>query len=1336
MGYKYYKILILLLVVGGVHLPSLFANNQLRFQNIESEQGLSNSTIISIVQDKYDMLWFASYDGLNRYDGYSFQVYRHRKNDSHSILSDMLKVLYIDKNEELWIGSQEGLSHYCFESNDFENFIFPTVGDGNMPINAIIDYDDTHLLIGSDSGLVLFDKITKSFEEFYSIGNSKVSIRAIAEHGNKYLIGTDKGLFLYKRTEDYFTLANTELENITVQSILYLSHSNIWIGTEGDGLYSLDLVNGKIQNFKNNSKDPTTISSNYVRSLMLNEKNQIWIGTFNGLSILESNKGTFQNYYNNPIKRGSISQNSIRVIFKDSQGGVWLGTYYGGLNYYHPLKNQFGYIQQNPYIPSLNDKVMSCIAEDVSGNIWIGTNDNGINLYYPLTNRFQYINKQTSPYIKSNNIKALLMSKDNRTVFVGIHGGGLIKVDKKTLKGESVPIPSENVYALQYGNENDIWVGTLDGLFIYNEQTKEIRKLDTSYLTSDEVFCLFLDSRNRMWIGGNKSISVFSLNNQQFNLDIHKEYRKSGVSSNVNCIMEDSKKRIWIGTRGGLIEYNHNGGIFTSYTIEDGLSNNVIYGIIEDATENLWISTNQGLNSFSIHKKEFRAYSEEDGLPFEQFNNYSFLKSKDGLLYFGGINGLIYFYPQSLKENPYLAIPRIVKLSIANREVSPNDKTGVLTSNILQTRNIKLKPNQNNVSIEFAVTNYLAGKHNFFAYMLEGLDNDWTYTSENRIATYSYLKAGNYTFKLKAANNDGVWNDEITTLLIYVQPLWWKTWWAILIWISLISVGFIIFGRFLRQRNQLRNQLEINVLEKKKMAEVNQMKMRFFINVSHEFKTPLSLIISPVQEMLDKITDAWTIAQLKIVQKNAHKLLHLVSQLMDYRRAELGVFELKANYINPKKVINDAFMLFEKLARNKNIVYLQDYQLGDKEFLVDPNYLEMILSNLLSNAFKFTNNDGTVILRVEEDIDWLIVEVIDTGIGIPKDKLSMIFERFYQVQVTDKGTGIGLSLVKRLIELHHGKILIESEFGKGTKFSVLIPQNENLYYKDEIEYNRRKFVTKQNDINYLFEEKTDNKETKNADILKDKTILLAEDDEDVSLYLVERLSSEYKVVAVSDGQKALDVLENYEVDLVITDIMMDNVDGLKLCKAIKQNIQTCHLPVIILSAKSNVEDQLRGLKVGADDYLSKPFTFSVLNAKVQNMIKSRYIIKEHYSKSLDFEPEKVAFNELDKELLSKARKIVMNNIDNTNFSADMFSSEMGMSRSNLHLKLKAVTGESTIDFIRKIRFGEASKLLLDGRYNVAEVSAMVGFSTPSYFATSFKKYFGCLPTEYVKERGN
>ncbi len=1312
-------------------------NEQIRFSGLSIQDGLSQSTVYSIQQDKKGFIWVATADGLNKYDGYNFTIYQQIKNDSASIQSNLIRALFFDNNDNLWIGTGTGLSFYDQKKNTFRNYVL------NSQVNHICQTQPNTLLVATLDGFFKFDIAKKTFFPISMEGKEKPHAQVIAKYSDLIFAGSNAGLYMSPAGSDRFVLLHKELSGKNIMDILP-SSKGIWVATEGDGLYFFG-NDSKIKRYKHIPNDNKSLSSDYVRCLCYDSQNRLWVGTFVGLNIFNEQSDSFDCYYSNEIDRGSISQNSVRSLFLDNQGAMWVGTFYGGLNYYHPLQNRFGRISHLPFANSLSDNVVSCIVESHPGELWIGTNDNGINVYDVDKKHFTYYtaDEYSNGLLLSNNIKAILVN-DNH-VYIGSHGGGISILNRSTgafkhFTTQNSLLKSNNVYSFALAPDKKIWVGTLYGLMVFNPQTQMIEPLSENNgskqtLDKKNIYFLYADSKNRMWIGTETGSFIYSFTDEKLSHYIgNNEASTSRQGEFVNCIMEDNKNRIWIGTSNGLNLFDEEKQSFYTYTTEDGLPNNTVFGILQDSYGRLWLSTNKGLSCFIPETGKFRNYTLMDGIQSDQFNNYSYCKTSNGEMYFGGINGITYFYPESLEDNPFTPHVIITQLNLFNKPVLPGDDTGILEKDISDTSFLELTPSQSSFSLTFTVPNFLSAKHNTFAYKLEPFEKDWNYTSDIRTVSYSFLPHDDYVFSVKAANSDGMWDNTPTVLKIKVLPHWWQTAWARLVFMLLALIIIYVIFRFIRYKESMKNQLNMERLEKEKMEEINQMKLRFFINISHEFRTPLSLIISPIQEMINRITDKWTREQLKIVQRNTNKLLHLVNQLMDYRRAELGVFELKATKKNPTHQVEESMAMFERLAKQKKIDFILENDTDNKQLIYDPHYFELVLNNLLSNAFKFTPEGGKIDVCLYEKDKNFILQISDTGCGLTEEQLKRIFERFYQVNADSIGTGIGLSLVKRLMELHHGKIEVKSEPGKGTDFYIYFPQDKNVYNENEIIDTQNEIVHRsisEEEIN-LIRMPEENKENPEIDENK-PCLLIVEDDTEVRDYLQFNLKEIANIKTASDGEEALKIIKENDINIIITDLMLPVMDGIKLCKAIKQNIRTSHIPIIILTAKTNQQDELEGLAAGADDYVNKPFNLSILKAKVQNMLKAKRRMLEHYSQTLEIDPEKVTFNAMDKELLEKAKNIVERNLNNSEFSVDEFCKEIGMSRSNLHLKLKAITGESTIDFIRKIRFSHACQLLKDGRYSIAEISTMVGFNTPSYFTTSFKKYFGVLPTDYVKE---
>ena len=1046
---------------------------------------------------------------------------------------------------------------------------------------------------------------------------------------------------------------------------------------------------------------------------------------------------------------GTLSQNSVRCIFRDSQGGMWLGTYWGGLNYYHSLCNRFQQIKHIPFYNSLSDNVVSCIVEDKKNNLWIGTSDGGLNFYDNITKTYKnyLFNPDTSEGVPFKDIKTVYVDESADKVYVGAHAGGMMILNRRTGKKEfynqqNSNLPSNNIYSIISDEGEGLWVASLEHFIYFDIARKRFTVIDKDVKgrpVQKYNRLLFRDSKRRIWAGGEMGLSVYNqidkslLTNTDFHIPTVLE------QSFVNCIYESASGYIWIGTRNGLFALREGDKEPLQYTTDNGLPSNVIYGILEDSYGRLWVSTNQGLSCFNPDNRKLRNFTIVDGLQSNQFNTGAYCRVSNGHMLFGGINGITSFRPETLIDNPYTPKPVINKLFVFNEEVLPNDETGILKENIEGVDHIILKSSQNSFSISFVVSNYIAGKHNTFAYKLEGYNEEWYKQGDISPVSYSNLPAGNYRFLLKAANNDGKWSKDMAVLHIKVLPVWYCTWWALSIFaLFFVLFAFIIF-RFFWLRKSMQTEIRMERLDKEKREEISQMKIRFYVNISHELRTPLTLIVAPLQELLSNVTGHWEREKLLYIQRNTKRLLHLVNQLMDYRRAELGIFELKPVYANIYKRVLNTFLNYESLAKRKDIDYNFYSELQDEDVLFDGTYLDLIVNNLLSNAFKYTGDGESVSVKLYKENKNVVLQVIDTGAGIPEDKQQKIFERFYQIENGHEGSGIGLSLVQRLVELHHGQITLVSEVGEGSTFSIYIPQDKSVYSADELLGSsgeleeQRVYSTNAHDMYVDDVEFVEVETNEKEESSKHGTILIAEDNEELRQYLSNGLSAQFNLIKAENGQQALDLLKDNDVDLILSDVMMPVMDGIKLCKSVKQNLRTCHIPVYLLSAKVDVKYQLKGLQVGADDYIPKPFSMEVLIAKILNMLRTRYRIFEHFSNAAEIEPDKITSNAMDEEMLKKAIAIVEKNISNVEFSTEQFASEMNMSRSNLHLKLKAITGKSAIDFIHKIRFNRACQLLKEGKYTVSEISFMVGYNTPSYFAARFKKYMGCLPTEYGKK---
>lgn len=1314
------------------------------FIHIGIEQGLSQSTVFDITQDKQGYMWFATYDGLNKYDGYDFTVYQHDETDPNSLSGDMVRALKTDSRGRLWISTEKGLSLYCAEKDCFINY--PFENREYTTITDIEEIDPERLLIGTAKGTLLFNTETRTFStDQLPAPLLSISPTTLKKEGDKIFVGTSgEGIFIYSIADNTLKpLTVPEIRGVEILSVLQQSSTCLWVATEGKGLFRINPQTKEVKTYRKGGNH--RLSSDYVRALTLDSKSRLWVGTFTALNIYDEEKDTFSTFDRDLKKQESLSQTSVRSIFMDSQGGMWLGTYFGGLNYYHPLKNRFRNIQSGSFGNSLNDNVTAHIVEDKENGLWIATNSGGVNYYNRKNGTFTYYTHKDK--LGSNDVKAIYIDENKSLVYIGTHTGGLNILHRKSGQMENYANIS-NVYSILPTVNGDYWISALDSLVRFNPQKRTFTTVTTEQdgtpIKAKRITAFFRDSKQRLWLYGEKGMAVYTEKNDGLHSAPLLPADAPVGQLYINTMHEARNGVFWIGTRNGIYRFDEQQKEFKQYTTTHGLPNNVVHGILEDAYGNLWLSTNKGLSCFQPLTEKFRNYTDNDGLQSNQFTSGSCCHAQNGQMYFGGINGITAFHPEQLVDNPYTPPVVITRLRLFNKPIQPGDESEILEKSIDATQSITLAASQSMFSLEFVVSNYISGTHNTFAYKLKGYDKEWYYTDSQRSASYSNLPHGTYHFLVKAANSDGKWNETPTELEIVILPVWYKTGWAVLLFCLVFIAAVIFIFRYFWMRKSMETKLQMERIDKERQKEVNEMKLRFFINISHELRTPLTMILAPLQDIMDKVDDRWVRKQLEHVQRNTNRLLHLVNQLLDYRRAELGVFNLKVKYNLIHRTIEKDFLFYDKVAQQKNIDYNLRSEVEGKKILCDPDYMELIINNLLSNAFKYTAEGKSITVILKEKGYKLLLIVKDTGSGIPADKQGRIFERFYQADNEHLGSGIGLSLVQRLVELHHGHIEVESTEGKGTTFTICLPTDEAAYSPEEKaamlndEEQQQVYTTNTPDM-YIADvenekmEKTEDA-SKDPESKRDEKILIVEDNAEIGQYLSNELGQYYQVLKAGNGEEAMSIIKEQEIDLVLTDVMMPVMDGLQLCKLIKQNLRTCHIPVIILSAKADPKEQLDGLQVGADDYIPKPFSMAMVSAKIKNLFRTRHRAIDFYSKSLEIEPEKIALNPLDEDLLKRAVEIMEKHMDDVEFTTDEFAREMHMSRSNLHIKMKAVTGESTNDFIRKMRFGKACKLLKEGRYTVSEISVMVGYNTPSYFATSFKKYFDCLPSEYGKKR--
>ena len=1338
--------------------------------NFSTDNGLSRNTVFDIVQSRDGMLWIATNGGLNRFDGYEVRIFRHDMQSAASIASDNVTDLATDFSGRIWAATDRGLSAYDDRTGAFNNY-----SCRETAVSAVVPLDSRHLLVNAGGRLVNFNLTDHQFRRIGVCLNHLPAVTALYRHGRDIFIGTRRSVYRYDVRGNRLTRLPLPALEGSSQCLFLQGGTRLWVGTEGGGLYGLDLRSRRTVRF---TPANSALSSPYVRALNADVHGNLWVGTVDGLYAVAP-LGRLE-----PLARkganGAGATLSVRCIFRDSQNGIWTGTFFNGIYYYNDHRGRFTSIRNVPNQNSLSNNVVSCIVGDRDRNLWIGTN-NGLDRR-DAHGVFHVYN--TSGGMPGNDIKSVYCDAADGRVYVGTQLGGLAVLDSSSgsiavHRSHDNIADNNSIYAILPTKEpGRLLLGTLNGLRAYDKATGAITPVSIQRRGHQpRLIWSMVYNRGLLWTGCEDGLAAYAPGPgnslRQVSID---RLQPRLVYGHINALYNSRDGSLWVCTQEGLFNIDtRNRSLTHRLTTHDGLPSDVVYGIIEDRGGTLWISTDYGLCAYTPGKPgtgdnrnptngRIHLYGKSDGIRNVQFMAGAAWAAPDGQILFGGTNGVTAFYPGRFVTNRYTPKPVITGLTVMDKAVSPTPGD-ILRTSIETAREIFIPHGSSTLSLHFTVPNYVSGGSNTFAYKLEGYDNAWHYTDSYLTASYDQLPHGDYRFLLKAANNDGVWGSDVTTLTVHVLPAWYQTVPARLLFIVLlIAAGYAAFRYAVaRKTRKLRHEQERR--EQERLNEVNEMKQRFFIDISHELRTPLTLIASPLEEIGSRVTDRWTRDKLAIIQTNVRRLLQLVNQLLDYRRAEMGAYKLKVRPVALESLVGSIVSRYTGAAVRHHIALTTDVRAGDGHVLCDPDYLELILGNLLSNALKYTPDGKAITVSAAVAGGRLTVTVADQGIGIPKEKQQYVFMRFYQVKGGHMGSGIGLSIVQKLVELHHGTIALTSRVGEGSTFTVTLPATESAYGKDEVEHDAEVIAdtggqkpqeadpdlcteplredgarpddeatpgdgnSDGNSNSNSYNEGNNDSGNEGNGTTAD-TILVVDDNGDIRHYICDALSGRYHVVEAVNGQEALDKMDG-GISLVITDVMMPVMDGLQLCRHLKRNIQTSHIPVIILSAKVDVQEQLEGLQVGADDYIPKPFSIAILTAKIRNIFHTRDLTIQHYNHTVEVEPEKLANNSLDKELLTKAVQIVEKHMADSEFTTEMFAREMLMSRSNLHLKIKAITGGGANDFIKHIRFAKACELLRKGTLTVSEISYEVGFSSPSYFSTSFKKKFGCLPSEYV-----
>lgn len=1343
--------------------------NYLYSFNSDLNEGISQLSVMTIYQDSRGYLWFATKNGLNRFNGKEYKIYHREDGNEQSLSNNSVTSITEDQEGYLWVGTNNGLNRIDLNTNEIKRY--------NLETNGLV---------------------ANSISTVYT------------DRSGCLWVGTWEGLNRYNREGDHFEYIPIEddTERAMIVTLLEDSSGRFWIGTRNKGLLLCDHQMNLISQFTSESKN-MPLNNNNITSIYEDDKKQIWVGCKNsGLNKINLRDNEVTSYTN---LNSGLSNNSVRCII-EWQGKLLIGTFDGIFDLDKATERIVKVAGYDDINKSLSHYSVYCFCVDRDKTLWVGTFAGGVNYLNKFTNRFVLHKPQEELNIRTG-IYGAITYESPEDLWIATEGYGLLNYNKRTNESHYYLIdPSvrfafnTNIIKSVFYEDGYVWCGTTKGeIYKFNIKTKKF-SLYHQYPIEYSIYSIIRDHNGVLWVGGastefgltcfvNDSLVTTFYNNVDepiyfsnvrcileeedgvfllgstaeglLRFDTHKKQltkysneasvEKYRIPNNyISAIVRTKSGEIWVSTYGGgIFQLDESKAIRRIMTVREGLLDNNICTLVESSDQRLWMSTVNGLIMFDPVKDEVRNYHRHNGIDIREFTLHSGIALPDGSLCFAGSNGFVTFHVEAMDKNNNIPPVVLEQLSVNNHPVKVGDESAILDKVLDGMEMIRLAYNENNFSITYQALNYIYATQNQYAYKLEGYDTDWNYVGERNSAFYTNLSPGKYVFRVKASNNDGVWNEEGRSLAIVVQPPLWRTWYAYLFYV--IALAAIIYGilYYVNIKRNLEAGLKMKQLEKQKQEEFHQAKIRLFTNFSHELRTPLMLIITPFEELVKRVDiPAELHDKLSIIYKNAQKLLLLVNQLMDLHKNQAGSMDLKVSEGDICEYIKEIYYAFNQIALTNEVKFTLNCTPKTINGWFDKSLLEKVVFNLLSNAFKYTASGESVLMEVsevtlkeldlkrtdglykDENSQYVILKVKDSGKGIEEGEADKIFTPFYQIPETSginlSGTGIGLSLVYTIVQLHRGVIYVDHTETKGACFVVILPVSRSAFSEEQIESRE---IDKIAEITNTEDILVSLPVTENKDQPKYK-ILLVEDDKDVRDYLKKSLEAEYIVIEAADGVRAYEKVVQDFPDLVLSDIMMPKRDGLELCTMIKNDIRIGHIPVILMTARSMVVHIKEGFQAGADDYIVKPFNMDVLQTRIRSLLASREQLKKLYGKRFSPDVMGIEVKSADERFSQKLFDVIEKNISNEKLDVELLCTEIGISRANLYRKLKSITELSPMELIRNKRLEMAAKLLKESEMNVSEIASHLGFNSHSYFSNSFKAFYGCTPTEFVQMKNN
>ncbi len=1314
------------------------ATTSVQFHQISPDGGFSLNAVNSICTDNKGFVWFSSIDKLYCYDVLNKNFISNNRNYILGKQVLAINKIYQTESNNVLVGTNAGLWCYNESKDTFEQLNIIRNGKDTLKAKSVKDICEfnhqVYLIIGREVGTInletgVFTALKKQ--------NGRFSANCIEvdTYENKLWLGTLYGAVYCFDEETGFFVLKFYPQKVRANDLV-ISEKNIWIAYEGAGLECVSKDEGSSKNYRVKDSKNSIEVSQLIRSVTEDHEGNIWMGTMDGLFKVDQVNDSLISV---PLN-SSQSNISVWELYMDKDKGLWIGTWSGGLYYSNPYDNNFSYTCKGGQGAQLSHSFVSGFCE-LDNEMWIVTDGGGFNKYN-LDNPSEVT--PVFPALKNTHIKCMVKGPYGN-IWAGTHRSGLVRVDKATgtysmfkyIKGKNT-LASDYIYSL-LPDTSGLWIGHLfDGLQYYNIEKDIFEKHNLSTnqneTVNSQVLYLCHAPGNKIWVGTIDGIALYDIQSEQcIKYSLNNESSLTGDNGWVTSIFYDSNSQLWVGTiNNGMFYYNSSKDAFE--VCENLEEFNQILSVIEDDNQCLWLGTDKGLLKFDQKKKSLRLFNKSEGLKSDIFYQNAVFKDADGILFFGTTNGFLSLNPERLSNNPIYPHTAITEIIVMNKKIKPHENNSILNKPIWNTDTITIKYNESTLGFKFSASNYLYPERTRFKYRMSGIDEEWVIVdATDNMASYTNLGKGEYVFSLMAANNDGVWSTEPLNLHIIRLPAPWETWWAFSVYGIIIIVLLLLAYRIIVLREQDKSQLQLESFEKTKMKEAYEMKLRFFTNVSHEFRTPLTLMVSPLEQLKESVANGKSKFLYDIVFRNVFKLKNLVNELLDYRSLESGQIKLKLRQERIDLLLKEICQSFIVMAERRSIKFRYD-ELDEVSCAIDTGKIEKVIVNLLSNAFKYSPENEKIEIGLKKNDDEFILKVSNSGITIDDSELDHVFEEFYQVAGVEskvqKGSGLGLAFSKKLIELHDGKIEVESKQNL-TCFSVHLPIRDVEEFNEDTDYEVGSIAKNTSAFEDWKPEEVEDEVSESSSKAK---LLIVEDNDELRNYLVGCFRGKFNTDVAVDGQEALEKVVHNAPDIIVSDVKMPRMNGIELCSKLKNSIETCHIPLILLTSRNLIEDKIEGLKQGADVYIEKPFDLRYLEANINGILRQRRKLREVFVSKINPEPAEVVGQSLDEEFINKALLVIEENMDNEDFDVAAFVKTMGHGRTVVYTKIKALTGMSVNAFIINIKMKRAAQLFENTDYNINEVSMMVGFRNSGYFSTCFKKHFDVVPSVYIQEQ--